>query len=99
MAAHVETRTCLALLAGGGVGRLGDTGGLPLISLPADLAACKRCPRPSCGPAVVTKVSGDELYIVVNAGCREKDLAHLGQHLDAFKASCPAFAAGVGAGL
>ncbi|KAL4856122.1 Aminomethyltransferase [Chlorella vulgaris] len=35
---------------------------------------------------VVTKVSPDELYIVVNAGCREKDLAHLGKHLDAFKA-------------
>ena len=36
-------------------------------------------------PAVVTKVSDQELYIVVNAGCREKDLAHLGQHLAAWK--------------
>ncbi|KAL4425386.1 hypothetical protein ABPG75_009402 [Micractinium tetrahymenae] len=35
---------------------------------------------------VVTKVSSDELYIVVNAGCRDKDLAHIGQHLEAFKA-------------
>ncbi|EFN57185.1 hypothetical protein CHLNCDRAFT_30552 [Chlorella variabilis] len=35
---------------------------------------------------VVTKVKGDELYIVVNAGCREKDLAHIGKHLEAFKA-------------
>lgn len=35
---------------------------------------------------VVTKVASDELYIVVNAGCREKDLAHLGKHLAAFKA-------------
>ena len=33
---------------------------------------------------VVTRVSGDELYIVVNAGCREKDLAHLNKHLAAF---------------
>lgn len=35
---------------------------------------------------VVTKVSDEELYIVVNAGCREKDLAHLNKHLDAWKA-------------
>lgn len=34
---------------------------------------------------MVTKVADDELYIVVNAGCREKDLAHLGKHLAAFK--------------
>lgn len=37
--------------------------------------------------AVVTKVAADELYIVVNAGCREKDLAHIGKHLAAFKVS------------
>ncbi|PSC76849.1 glycine cleavage T [Micractinium conductrix] len=35
---------------------------------------------------VVTKVTDSELYIVVNAGCREKDLAHIGKHLDAWKA-------------
>ena len=35
--------------------------------------------------AVVTKVSDTELYIVVNAGCREKDLAHIGKHLAAYK--------------
>lgn len=35
---------------------------------------------------VITKVTDDHLYIVVNAGCREKDLAHIGQHLAAFKA-------------
>eukprot|EP00887_Chlorella_sp_A99_P003441 scaffold7.g3441.t1 len=35
---------------------------------------------------VVTKVSPEEIYLVVNAGCREKDLAHIGKHLDAFKA-------------
>jgi len=32
------------------------------------------------------QVKNDHLYIVVNAGCREKDLAHLGKHLSAFKA-------------
>jgi aminomethyltransferase len=35
---------------------------------------------------VVTKVTDSEIYLVVNAGCREKDLAHLGRHLEAFKA-------------
>ena len=33
------------------------------------------------------------LYIVVNAGCREKDLAHMGKHLSAFKARTRARAA------
>lgn len=36
---------------------------------------------------VVTKVKDDHLYIVVNAGCREKDLAHIESHLKPFKAS------------
>ena len=31
------------------------------------------------------QVSDDELYIVVNAACREKDLAHINVHLDAWK--------------
>lgn len=35
---------------------------------------------------VVTKVSPTEVYLVVNAGCREKDLAHLNKHLAAYKA-------------
>ncbi|WPT17487.1 Aminomethyltransferase [Picochlorum sp. SENEW3] len=35
---------------------------------------------------VVTKVNGNEVYLVVNAGCREKDLAHLNKHLQAFTA-------------
>ena len=30
---------------------------------------------------VVTKVSPTEVYLVVNAGCAEKDLAHIGKHL------------------
>lgn len=47
-------------------------------------------PPPRTNPSVVTKVSPEELYIVVNAGCREKDLAHLGKHLDAFKVCCAA---------
>ncbi len=34
-------------------------------------------------------MTDDHLYIVVNAGCREKDLAHMGKHLSAFKARAP----------
>ncbi|GAX85338.1 hypothetical protein CEUSTIGMA_g12755.t1 [Chlamydomonas eustigma] len=34
---------------------------------------------------VITKVNNEQLYIVVNAGCREKDLAHIGNHLKAFQ--------------
>jgi aminomethyltransferase len=30
-------------------------------------------------------VSPTELYVVVNAGCRDKDLAHIGKHLEAAK--------------
>jgi glycine cleavage system aminomethyltransferase T len=30
-------------------------------------------------------VSDEEVYLVVNAGCVEKDLAHIGSHLDTFK--------------
>ncbi|CAL9043410.1 unnamed protein product [Musa banksii] len=36
--------------------------------------------------SVVTKVGDDHIYLVVNAGCRDKDLAHIGAHLEAFKA-------------
>ena len=32
-----------------------------------------------------SQVNGEELYIVVNAGCREKDLDHIGKHLKAFQ--------------
>ena len=35
-----------------------------------------------CGLA---QVADDEIYLVVNAGCREKDLAHIGKHLDKYK--------------
>ena len=31
------------------------------------------------------QVNGHELYVVVNAGCRDKDLAHINKHLDAAK--------------
>ena len=34
---------------------------------------------------VVTRVADNELFLVVNAGCRDKDLAHLGSQLDSFK--------------
>jgi aminomethyltransferase len=36
--------------------------------------------------SVITKVSPTEVYLVVNAGCREKDLKHLSKHLEAFTA-------------
>lgn len=36
---------------------------------------------------VITKVTDEEIYLVVNAGCREKDIEHIGSHLKAFKAS------------
>lgn len=32
------------------------------------------------------QVSSTEIYLVVNAGCREKDLAHIGAHLAKAKA-------------
>ncbi|KAG6494480.1 hypothetical protein ZIOFF_049512 [Zingiber officinale] len=35
--------------------------------------------------SVVTKVQDDHVYLVVNAGCRDKDLAHIGAHMEAFK--------------
>ena len=36
--------------------------------------------------SVVTKVKDDHIYLVVNAGCRDKDLEHIGKHMEAFKA-------------
>jgi aminomethyltransferase len=36
--------------------------------------------------SVITKVQNDHMYIVVNAGCRDKDLAHIEEHMKAFKA-------------
>ena len=35
---------------------------------------------------VITKVKDDQIYLVVNAGCRDKDLAHIEEHMKAFKA-------------
>lgn len=35
--------------------------------------------------SVITKVNDDHIYLVVNAGCREKDLAHIEKHLKAFQ--------------
>lgn len=58
----------------------------PLALLPPSPACLPAYPSPTfLPPAVVTKVTDSELYIVVNAGCREKDLAHIGKHLDAWK--------------
>ncbi|XP_061345504.1 aminomethyltransferase, mitochondrial-like [Gastrolobium bilobum] len=36
--------------------------------------------------SVITKVKDDHIYLVVNAGCRDKDLAHIEEHMNAFKA-------------
>ncbi|KAH8493337.1 hypothetical protein Peur_061836 [Populus x canadensis] len=36
--------------------------------------------------SVITKVTDDHMYIVVNAGCRDKDLAHIEAHMKSFKA-------------
>lgn len=36
--------------------------------------------------SVVTKYTEDELYVVLNAGCRDKDLPHIEKHLSAFQA-------------
>ncbi|KAK4711434.1 hypothetical protein R3W88_005947 [Solanum pinnatisectum] len=35
--------------------------------------------------SVVTKVTNDHIYLVVNAGCRDKDLAHIEEHMKSFK--------------
>jgi aminomethyltransferase len=36
--------------------------------------------------SVITKVTDDHIYLAVNAGCRDKDLAHIEEHMKAFKA-------------
>lgn len=36
--------------------------------------------------SVITKVKDDLIYLVVNAGCRDKDLAHIEEHMKAFQA-------------
>lgn len=36
---------------------------------------------------VITKVNNDHVYLVVNAGCREKDLAHIEAHMKPFQAA------------
>lgn len=35
--------------------------------------------------SVIAKVNDKHLYIVVNAGCRDKDLEHIGKHMELFK--------------
>ncbi|KAH9618286.1 hypothetical protein KSS87_009908 [Heliosperma pusillum] len=35
---------------------------------------------------VITKVKDDHIYLVVNAGCRDKDLAHIEEHMKSYKA-------------
>lgn len=41
----------------------------------------------SIDDTVITKVTDDHVYLVVNAGCREKDLEHIEGHMKAFKAN------------
>lgn len=36
--------------------------------------------------SVITKVKDDRIYLVVNAGCRDKDLAHIEAHMKSFTA-------------
>ncbi|WCJ20196.1 Aminomethyltransferase mitochondrial [Euphorbia peplus] len=36
--------------------------------------------------SVITKVNDQHIYLVVNAGCRDKDLAHIEEHMKSFKA-------------
>ncbi|CAL0301150.1 unnamed protein product [Lupinus luteus] len=36
--------------------------------------------------SVITKVTDNHIYLVVNTGCRDKDLAHIEEHMKAFKA-------------
>lgn len=40
--------------------------------------------------AIVTKLASDKIYMVLNAGCRDKDLAHIRAQLDKFTASADA---------
>ncbi len=42
-------------------------------------------PRARSCANLASQVTNEHLYMVVNAGCREKDLAHLNKHLSAFK--------------
>ncbi|CAG7868637.1 unnamed protein product [Brassica rapa] len=35
--------------------------------------------------SVITKVTDEHIYLVVNDGCRDKDLAHIEEHMKAFK--------------
>ena len=37
----------------------------------------------------VMQVADDEIYLVVNAGCREKDLNHLNKHLEKYQVCLP----------
>lgn len=37
---------------------------------------------------VITKVSSSEIYMVFNAGCRDKDLEHFNKQLDSFPGDC-----------
>ena len=37
--------------------------------------------------SVITKIASDHVYLVVNAGCREKDISHFKEHVEATKKS------------
>lgn len=58
--------------------------------LPACVCACVCACLPVlvCVPVCVClQVTPNEIYLVVNAGCRDKDLAHIGAHLKAAQVS------------
>lgn len=54
---------------------------IPIITLNLQLYLKALTLSPNHNP----QVANDEVYLVVNAGCVEKDLAHINKHLDKFK--------------
>mmetsp|Transcript_26513 Transcript_26513/g.36613 ORF Transcript_26513/g.36613 Transcript_26513/m.36613 type:complete len:410 (-) Transcript_26513:111-1340(-) len=64
---------------------VGDIAGIPIGS--GSLSVFTNEKGGCIDDTVVTKVADDEIYLVVNAGCREKDLAHMEAHLAPFKAA------------
>jgi aminomethyltransferase len=65
---------------------VGDIGGLPNGSGTLTLMTNEK--GGIIDDSVVTKVSDDKLYMVLNAGCRDKDLEHLNDQLKAFDGEC-----------
>jgi len=47
----------------------------------------RRSRQPKAEIKNALQVADDEIYLVVNAGCREKDLNHLNKHLEKYTVS------------